>query len=41
MPLYWLLMSLASYRAIFQLVLRPHKWEKTPHRGRAGGDRSG
>ena len=34
LPVYWLLMSLASYRALIQLVLRPHKWEKTPHRGR-------
>ena len=47
LPVYWLLMSLASYRALAQLVTRPHKWEKTPHRGRAIGrlpptqDRSG
>jgi len=34
LPVYWLLMSLASYRALFELVLRPHHWEKTPHRGR-------
>lgn len=34
LPLYWLLMSLASYRALAHLVLRPHQWEKTPHRGR-------
>ncbi len=34
LPFYWLLMSVASYRALIQLVVRPHKWEKTPHRGR-------
>jgi cellulose synthase/poly-beta-1,6-N-acetylglucosamine synthase-like glycosyltransferase len=34
LPVYWLLMSVASYRALFHLVARPHKWEKTPHRGR-------
>ena len=34
LPIYWLLMSVASYRALFHLVARPHKWEKTPHRGR-------
>ncbi len=34
LPIYWLLMSVASYRALVQLVVRPHKWEKTPHRGR-------
>ena len=31
LPLYWLLMSIASYRAIFELALRPHYWAKTPH----------
>jgi len=31
LPIYWLLMSYASYRAIWQLVVRPHYWEKTPH----------
>ena len=34
LPIYWLLMSLASYRALVQLAVRPHTWEKTPHRGR-------
>ncbi len=34
LPFYWLLMSVASYRALIQLVFRPHKWEKTPHHGR-------
>jgi cellulose synthase/poly-beta-1,6-N-acetylglucosamine synthase-like glycosyltransferase len=31
LPLYWLLMSFASYRAIFDLIVRPHYWAKTPH----------
>ena len=34
LPIYWLVMSLASYRALIHLVVRPHRWEKTPHRGR-------
>ncbi len=29
---YWLLMSAAAYRALGQLLRRPHYWEKTPHR---------
>jgi cellulose synthase/poly-beta-1,6-N-acetylglucosamine synthase-like glycosyltransferase len=35
MPAYWLLISLAAYRALFQLVSTPYNWEKTPHRPRA------
>ncbi len=34
MPFYWLLVSFAAYRALYQLVREPHRWEKTPH-GRA------
>jgi cellulose synthase/poly-beta-1,6-N-acetylglucosamine synthase-like glycosyltransferase len=34
LPLYWLMMSVAGYRAIGQLIARPHHWDKTPHRGR-------
>lgn len=30
-PLYWVLHSLASYKALWQLVTRPHYWEKTHH----------
>ncbi|MFO1170479.1 MAG: glycosyltransferase family 2 protein [Hyphomicrobiaceae bacterium] len=30
-PLYWLLISVAAYRALFQLMTDPHKWEKTEH----------
>jgi hypothetical protein len=35
LPLYWLLMSLATWRAVFQLFLRPHYWDKTMHFGRS------
>lgn len=31
MPAYWLLISLACYKALFQLLTRPHYWEKTVH----------
>jgi cellulose synthase/poly-beta-1,6-N-acetylglucosamine synthase-like glycosyltransferase len=31
MPLYWLLGSLAAWRALVDLVLDPHHWAKTPH----------
>jgi glycosyltransferase XagB len=30
-PVYWLLHSAASYKALWQLVTRPHYWEKTTH----------
>ncbi len=30
-PIYWVLISLAAWRALWQLVRRPHLWEKTPH----------
>ncbi|MEK7576586.1 MAG: glycosyltransferase [Patescibacteria group bacterium] len=30
-PLYWLLASLAAFVAAWQLVTRPHYWEKTNH----------
>jgi len=35
MPAYWLLISLAAYRALLQLVTSPYRWEKTKHRPRA------
>lgn len=35
MPVYWLLVSLAAYRALFQLAFTPYIWEKTQHRPRA------
>jgi hypothetical protein len=31
LPVYYLLMSLAAYKALWQLVRRPHYWEKTEH----------
>src|SRR5690606_17991150 len=35
MPIYWLLISLAAYRALAQLATTPYSWEKTQHRPRA------
>ncbi|MBU2534275.1 MAG: hypothetical protein KKB37_16155, partial [Alphaproteobacteria bacterium] len=35
-PLYWLLVSRAGYRALVQIVWRPHLWEKTEHTARRG-----
>ncbi len=34
LPAYWLLLSLACYRALFELLVAPHHWAKTPHVGR-------
>ena len=31
MPVYWVLMSMASYVALFELVVRPYHWHKTEH----------
>jgi len=31
MPLYWPLASLAAYRALLELLVRPHHWRKTAH----------
>ncbi len=31
MPAYWLLISVAAYRALWQLYRDPYLWEKTPH----------
>jgi cellulose synthase/poly-beta-1,6-N-acetylglucosamine synthase-like glycosyltransferase len=30
-PAYWLLLSLAAWRALYQLVAAPYAWEKTEH----------
>ena len=30
-PFYWLLHSLAAFRAVYQLITRPHYWDKTEH----------
>jgi cellulose synthase/poly-beta-1,6-N-acetylglucosamine synthase-like glycosyltransferase len=41
MPVYWLLISFASYRALLQLIRAPHLWEKTTHgHSRAGKPRA-
>jgi cellulose synthase/poly-beta-1,6-N-acetylglucosamine synthase-like glycosyltransferase len=34
LPLYWLLISVAAYRALWQLAVAPSLWEKTPHTAR-------
>ncbi|ABS62047.1 glycosyl transferase family 2 [Parvibaculum lavamentivorans DS-1] len=31
MPAYWLLLSFAAYKALWQLVVKPFHWEKTDH----------
>ncbi|NWG46194.1 MAG: glycosyltransferase [Alphaproteobacteria bacterium] len=31
LPLYWVLGAVAGYRALLQLFMAPHLWEKTPH----------
>jgi len=33
MPLYWLFISAAGYRALWQLARQPYLWEKTRHTG--------
>lgn len=30
-PFYWLLHSVAAWRAAYQMYFQPHVWEKTPH----------
>jgi cellulose synthase/poly-beta-1,6-N-acetylglucosamine synthase-like glycosyltransferase len=30
-PLYWIMMSMAACIALFQLIIKPHYWEKTEH----------
>lgn len=30
-PFYWVMLSAAGWRALWQLYRRPHHWEKTPH----------
>ncbi len=30
-PVYWLLHSVAAWRAAYQLIFDPFTWEKTPH----------
>lgn len=42
-PIYWILHSIASYKGLWQLLTKPHYWEKTEHgltaqtSGRASG----
>lgn len=31
MPVYYIMQSVATYRALYQLATDPHKWEKTEH----------
>ena len=30
-PFYWLMISFAGFYALYQLILKPHYWEKTTH----------
>src|SRR5690606_38749011 len=30
-PVYWILILLSAWRALWQLVHKPHLWKKTPH----------
>ena len=30
-PIYWAMMSIAAFMALFQLIFKPHYWEKTEH----------
>ncbi len=30
-PVYWLMMSIGAYKAVAQIIVRPHYWEKTEH----------
>ncbi|MCW2140218.1 Glycosyltransferase, catalytic subunit of cellulose synthase and poly-beta-1,6-N-acetylglucosamine synthase [Actinoplanes cyaneus] len=30
-PVYWLLHAIAAYKALWQLITKPHYWEKTTH----------
>jgi glycosyltransferase XagB len=30
-PVYWILHSIGSYKALWQLLTKPHYWEKTEH----------
>lgn len=36
MPFYWLAISFAAYRALWQLAIAPYYWEKTEHSARFG-----
>jgi len=30
-PIYWAMMTIAAYKALYQLIFKPHYWEKTKH----------
>ena len=30
-PFYWLMISVASYYALYELIVRPYHWNKTKH----------
>lgn len=34
-PIYWALLSVAAWRALYQLFAEPYRWEKTEHGGGA------
>lgn len=38
MPFYWLAISFAAYRALWQLIWAPFHWEKTEHTGRTSAE---
>jgi cellulose synthase/poly-beta-1,6-N-acetylglucosamine synthase-like glycosyltransferase len=40
-PVYWLLHSIAAYKGLWQLITRPHYWEKTDHGLTTRVDRTG
>lgn len=31
LPFYWILISIAGWRAFVHLIVKPHEWKKTPH----------
>ncbi len=37
-PIYWIMMSIGAYKALFQIIHNPHYWEKTDHGHFGGGD---
>jgi hypothetical protein len=40
-PLHWLLLSIAAWRALYQLIFAPYAWEKTQHGLAKSSRRSG
>jgi hypothetical protein len=31
LPVYWVMMAIAAFKALLQLVFKPNYWEKTEH----------